>query len=96
MFERRLKIVLVVLALFTVVLILRAGQVQVIQNDKWTSQAAETMKRSVLIDTVRGAIRDRKGKLVAHDTSCVDVCVDYRALTDPPEPKWLAARGLDV
>lgn len=93
MFERRLKVVLGALALVTLLLILRAGQVQVVQNDEWTQKAAETMKRSQLLDTVRGTIRDRKDRVIASDTACVDVCVDYRAMTDPPEPKWLAGKA---
>lgn len=93
MFERRLKMVLAVLALMTLGLILRAGQVQILQHDQWAAGAAETMKRSTLLDTIRGSIRDRAGRVIASDTPCVDVCVDYRAMTDPPEPKWLASKS---
>ena len=93
MFERRLKIFLGILALFTLALILRAGQVQVVETDHWTAAAAEAQKRSQLIETVRGKILDRTGKEIAVDTPCVDVCVDYRAILDPPDPKWLADRA---
>jgi cell division protein FtsI/penicillin-binding protein 2 len=93
MFERRLKVFLALLALFTLGLILRAGQVQVVETDQWTAAAAEAQKRSHLIDTTRGSILDRTGKPIAVDTPCVDVCVDYRAITDPPDPKWLAERA---
>ena len=53
MFERRLKIFLGVLALFTLVLLVRAGQVQIVEHDFWTGRAEEAMKRSRLIETVR-------------------------------------------
>jgi len=91
MFERRLKLLLAFLALITLLLIFRAGQIQIVQHDYWTGLEKETMKRSQLLDTVRGSILDRTGTVIARDLPCVDVCVDYRAMTDPPEPKWLAA-----
>jgi penicillin-binding protein 2 len=93
MFERRLKVLLGLLALFTLVLLLRAAQVQVLQHDEWSQQAAESMKRSQLIDTVRGRILDRHGRVIAVDKPCVDVVVHYKALTDPPDDKWLAAEA---
>lgn len=93
MFERRLKVLLGILALFTLALILRAGQVQVGQHDQWVAAAAEAQKRSQLVDTVRGNILDRTGRTIAVDTPCVDVCVDYRAITVPPDPKWVADRA---
>ncbi|MDB5296160.1 MAG: spoVD [Phycisphaerales bacterium] len=93
MFERRLKFFLGFLALFALVLVLRAGQVQVAEHDTWTKAAAETMKRSQLVETVRGSILDRMGKPVAVDKPCVDACVDYRAITDPPDAKWVAERA---
>lgn len=89
MFERRLKILLAFLALFVLVLLVRAGQVQIVEHDEWVKQAAESMKRTQLVETVRGSILDRNGNLLAVDQPCVDVCVDYRGITIPPDEKWL-------
>lgn len=93
MFERRLKIFLAILGVFTMVLLLRAGQVQVVEHDQWSKAAADSMRRSNLVGTVRGGIRDRKGRALAVDEPCVDVCVDYRAITTPPDPRWVAERA---
>lgn len=93
MFERRLKFFLAFLSVFALVLLVRAGQVQVVEHDQWSKAAAESMKRSQLLDTVRGRILDRNGKVMAVDQPCVDVCVDYRAITEPPDPKWLLEKG---
>jgi penicillin-binding protein 2 len=89
MFERRLKIFLMLLFAVTGVLVLRAAQVQVVQREEWREKAAETMKRSRAIETVRGNIVDVKGRVVAMDRPCIDACVDFRALTDPPDEKWV-------
>ena len=89
MFERRLKVFLGVLLVVTLALVLRAAQVQVIQREEWQREAADTMKRTSFIDTTRGAIRDRKGRVIAFDDACVDACVDYRALAANPDLKWL-------
>src|SRR4051794_28703639 len=93
MFERRLKIFLGVLALLTLVLLVRAGQVQLAEHDLWVSRAEEAMKRSQLIETVRGSILDRHDKVLARDMPCVDVCVDYRAIVTPPNEKWVLEKA---
>ena len=58
MFERRLKIFLGLLCVVTLVLVVRAGQLQVVEKDRWRHAAAETMKRTQLVDTVRGSLLD--------------------------------------
>lgn len=94
MFERRLKIVLLILASVVFVLIGRAAQVQIIRRDYWRGQAAETMKRTHLVKTARGEILDRDGKVLAIDKPCIDACIDYRALTSPPDEQWVKATAL--
>ena len=93
MFERRLKIFLAVLVLMTLVLLVRAGQVQVVEHEQWARAAAESMRRSHLVETVRGSILDRNGEVLAVDKPCVDVCVDYRAILTPPDEKWVLSKA---
>jgi penicillin-binding protein 2 len=89
MFQRRLRIFLFILVLVTGLLGLRAAQIQWLQRDNWRAQATELMKQWELIDTTRGAILDRNGKVLAFDAPCIDACVDYRAITEDPDPVWL-------
>lgn len=95
MFERRLKVFLGVLLLVTVTLVLRAAQVQVLEHKDWQEQAARMATRAEQIETMRGAIRDRNGIVMAMDEQCVDACVDYRALAPVPDEQWVrnVARG---
>lgn len=95
MFERRLKIFLFLLAVVVIVLLGRAGQVQIVNRDYWKHQATEAMKLTHLVETTRGNIYDRNGKLLAVDKPCIDACIDYRALVNPPDPDWVRDRALD-
>ena len=97
MFERRLKVFLLILFAMTGVLVLRAAQVQIVQRAHWQARADSHLTSSRLLETVRGKILDVKGRDVAIDRPCIDACVDFRALTTPPNPDWvrrLAAQRL--
>jgi penicillin-binding protein 2 len=89
MFERRLKVILFVLCLVTLVLLLRAAQVQLVDRHYWQSLADKAMIQPQMIETVRGTIVDFKGKPVAQDVASTDVCVDYRAVLRPYDADWL-------
>src|SRR3954469_22060576 len=89
MFERRLKILLFFLFAVTLLLVGRAAQLQIVRRSQWNEQAIDALKRTQLIETTRGTLRDAQGNVIATDVACVDACVDYRALTDPPDPAWL-------
>ena len=89
MFGRRVKILLGLLLAACFVLVARAAQLQVVQHDQWGTMAAEALKRTDLVRTRRGSILDVKGRAVARDEPANDACVDYRAMTEPPDPKWV-------
>lgn len=89
MFERRLKVFLVLLFAMTGVLALRAAHVQIVQREHWRERALAQMTRSKEIPTVRGKILDLKNRPVALDRPCIDACVDFRALTSPPDKAWV-------
>ena len=95
MFERRLKIVLIVLSVVVAVLLCRAGQLQMLQRDYWRKEAADALKTVSYLETTRGSIQDHKGRDLAVDKTCVDACVDYRAMIRPPEEKWLKKFAAD-
>jgi penicillin-binding protein 2 len=95
MFERRLKVFLGFLVLFTALLLARAGQLQVVEKERWRDVAAASVQRFQPLDTIRGNIYDVKRRLIATDKACTDVCIDYRALTEPPDESWVAARAAE-
>lgn len=85
MFEKRLKILLVALVVCLSVLALRAGQLQITQHGEWDQRAKASLRRQQLTETVRGSIIDVKGRPIALDLACIDACVDYRVISDPPD-----------
>ncbi|HLL89130.1 MAG TPA: hypothetical protein VK324_07490, partial [Tepidisphaeraceae bacterium] len=93
MFERRLKLVLLVLFLFTGLLVLRAAQVQLLGRAVWEERAEKTMQRSQTVETVRGRLLDVRGRSVAEDAPCIDACVDYRAIVRPADARWVTERA---
>ncbi len=90
MFERRLKYFLLLLLIFTIVLMVRAVQVQVFGHAYWTERASGLLQTTQTTETTRGRIFDVHGpggKVLAVDVPCTDACVDYRAIMDPPSPE---------
>lgn len=80
MFERRIKILLGVLAGFTLLLMMRAGWLQIVQGSDYDRKAADAGRRPTYLETFRGRILDYKGRVVAEDAPCIDAAVDYRAI----------------
>ena len=91
MFERRLKILLVLLVLATLVLFGRSFTLQVVHGSDYAlAERKLSVRPPELSATTRGRILDRTGRAVlAVDTACTDACVDYRAIPDQPDAKWV-------
>ncbi len=93
-FLLRLKLLLLGVLIMLAIVLLRCVQIQVFQHSKWVAASQQVIQRGQLVDTTRGTILDYKGREVAVDTACIDVCVDYRAITPEPDPKWLRDQAL--
>jgi penicillin-binding protein 2 len=95
MFERRLKILLAFLAGFTLLLLFRAGWLQIVEGADFDRKAADASRKPVSIDTSRGRILDVNGMVIAEDAPCIDAAVDYRAIdfNFKESQEWLAAQA---
>jgi penicillin-binding protein 2 len=93
MYERRLKIFLILLFLVTTVIALRAAHIQIIQHDHWNEAAKEAMKRESYVETTRGRIVDFRGEELAVDLPCMDIAVDYRVIPAEPDKRWVAEKA---
>jgi penicillin-binding protein 2 len=89
MFERRLKMFLFLLTAMTGVLAARAVQLQILENSRWTTEAIDSLHHVSLRETTRGQLLDVKGRPLAENVVSYDACVDYRAITSEPDPKWV-------
>ena len=52
-------------------------------------------ERKSFVEPPRGNILDVRGRELAVDVPCIDVCVDYRAIQDPPDEDWVKGRALE-
>lgn len=75
--RRILPLMLVVLA-GTLLLLLRLYQVQIVEASVWTSQAATLVRSGAVRPYQRGAIRDARGRELAHDERIYRVLFNYR------------------
>ena len=71
---------------------LRLGHLQIAQALKWQAEARTFIDRPHLVETRRGTIRDRLGRVVAEDTACYDLAIDYRAMS--LDDRWITQRAL--
>src|SRR5688572_13473197 len=92
MFERRLKIFFLILCGVTGVLLLRAGQLQIISAGYWQERASDALKREQLLETTRGSIVDFQGRVLAQDEPGTLAAVDFRAIER--EPKWMETKAI--
>lgn len=81
MFETRLKVILILLVLATLVVAGRLSQLQIAQAEHYQERAAQApLRPASLIPAVRGRIVDRTGRLVASDEPSWDLCMYYPAM----------------
>lgn len=88
MFERRLKIFLLILLALGGLVVVRAAQVQILDHRQWQDEAAATIVPPEFLETMRGRILDCKGRVIAEDAPCSDVCVAYAAILDRFDQRW--------
>jgi penicillin-binding protein 2 len=98
MFERRLKIFLLILLAFGALVAARAAQVQLLEHDQWQNEAAATVVPPEYLQTTRGRILDCRGRVIAEDAACSDVCVAYPAILgqfdQKYDQKWLRDQAI--
>jgi len=85
MYKLRIKIFLGVLAGVWVLLTAKLIHLQVIAGQKYRRQAEEAMRRVDILPVMRGKITDRRGRILALDDPCFDLCLHYRFLTADEE-----------
>lgn len=76
---RRILPLMLVVLVGTVLLLGRLYQVQIAEASVWTSQAATLVRSGAVRPYQRGAIRDARGRELAHDERIYRVMFNYRA-----------------
>lgn len=86
MYKFRIKIFLGVIALVFLGLLGRLLQLQVVSGDQYLRNLGGLLNRGQRLESNRGRILDRNGKILAMDEPCYDLCLSYRFLT--ADPRW--------
>ena len=97
MFNRRLKVLFVILSVVAVLVVGRLIDLQVARTEELRQQAAESLRRPIrLVPAVRGRILSRYGQVLACDSPQWELCVYYPALVDDEraEQMWQLTRRL--
>ena len=87
MYKQRIKVFLGLLAAVFLLLVGKLVQLQVIEGKQYRHNAEEAMRKVSILPVMRGKITDRKGRILAMDEPCFDLCLHYRLLTN--DPVWI-------
>lgn len=80
MYPFRFKIILIIFILFFIGIVVRLFQLQIIESDKYKGISKTRRIASYPLDSVRGTIFDRYGKILAVDQHTFDISVQYKNL----------------
>jgi penicillin-binding protein 2 len=82
MYKQRIKVFLGLMAAVFLLLVGKLVQLQVIEGKQYRLKAEEAMRKVNILPVMRGKITDRKGRILAMDEPCFDLCLHYRLLTN--------------
>jgi len=80
-YEKRIKIFVILMAALLVVCLFRLTQMQLLPNSSLHEEIEELKHQrslSVRLNTVRGGILDRKGRVLAADEARFQLCISYK------------------
>ena len=78
MYEKRIKIFVILIAILLLLCLLRMAQMQLLPDSSLQIDIAELKKGvSKQLKTVRGKILDRKGRVIATDVPQFQLCINY-------------------
>ncbi|MFW6154082.1 MAG: penicillin-binding transpeptidase domain-containing protein [Planctomycetota bacterium] len=80
MFKRRLMVFLALVGLGLLINLARLAQLQLVRGADYAQRVEQRMIRRRLLDTHRGDIVDRYGRILATDRACFALRVEYRVL----------------
>ncbi len=80
MYPFRFKIILIIFVMLFIGIVVRLFQLQIIESDKYRGISKTRRITSSPLDSVRGSIFDRHGKVLAIDQHTFDISVQYKYL----------------
>jgi cell division protein FtsI/penicillin-binding protein 2 len=90
--QKRMLVLLVLLLAGFVTIGWRLHQVQVVEHEKWAARSEGMVKQKRVLPSMRGAIRDSGGELLAHDKVVNDLWVSTLMMRDFNDVRGRLAR----
>lgn len=94
MYKQRIKVFLGLVAAVFLLLVGKLVQLQVIEGKQYRLKAEEAMRKVNILPVMRGKITDRKGRTLAMDEPCFDLCLHYRLLTN--DAAWIKGQTRQI
>lgn len=91
MFTRRLMLLMGFMALAVTALATQLANLTLVQGNEKLSEAESVLVTRTLVNTRRGTILDRKGRVLAEDQPCLDIALDFNLITE----SWAYQRARD-
>ncbi len=88
MYKTRIKILIAIIAATLLILVVRLVDLQLIHGEDYRRQYERTIRDTQILQSSRGRILDRAGRILAVDNACKNFCLDYRFIT--AKPSWVA------
>ena len=80
--QKRLLQLFAFLAAWTVVLVARLVQIQLVRHADYVARAQRQQERTIALAPVRGAIRDARGRILAESVAAESIYADPQAVVD--------------
>ena len=80
--SRRLLQLFALLAAWTIIVIARLVQVQIVRHDEYTNRAQRQQERTLELSPVRGAILDARGRVLAESIAAESIYADPQAISN--------------
>ncbi|MDA8377829.1 MAG: penicillin-binding transpeptidase domain-containing protein [Planctomycetia bacterium] len=96
MLKRRLIMLVILAAMVLAVIGARLAALEIFQHAHWRDEARSFTYRHYIIPTRRGEIMDRDGRLLAVETPCYNLAIQYQAMNH--DAQWItmvAIRSLE-
>lgn len=95
MYNRRIKIFLVIAGVTFLVLTVRLGHLQLVQGEQYRLRFERSLRHVRLLPAHRGRVLDRTGRRpLAEDIPCFDLALEYGFLAE--DPRWIARRQREI
>ncbi|MHC4295558.1 MAG: penicillin-binding transpeptidase domain-containing protein, partial [Planctomycetota bacterium] len=88
MYKRRIKVFFALVWVILLSLAIRLGYLQIVKGQDYLDKAEDRLRRVEMLPPTRGRILDSRGRILAIDSPCFELCMHYRFMIS--DTAWIA------